>query len=369
MKVLHLNVGAETGGGMIHILQLLKNFKKADMTLGLFEKGMLFDQASRAGIKIELFKQKSRLDLSIIPKIIQYIEENQIDIVHTHGPRANIFGYLLKRKQSNYKWIITLHSNPHLDFMGRGYKGYIFTKLHLWSLKKPDHYLAISDRFKELLLDKNISPHHITTIYNGIDFSDSVKNATLTRAAFEVQDSDFVIIMVARLDPVKGHIDVFHALLHLLNKYTHIKLFLIGDGVLDDELKEKAKSMGLQSHVIFLGYRVDVPPLYRLGDLFLLSSYSESFPLVLLEAAKEKLPVITTDVGGVKELIPNDRYGWVVPVKNRDKLQQAIEEAIILKEKQMLHLKGSALYNRAATFFTVERFRDSVYDCYKKIMS
>lgn len=369
MKILHLNAGAETGGGMFHILQLLEGFEQAEVILGLFEKGLMYEKALKKGIHVELFQQTSRTDFMVVKKIISFIDSNKVDIIHTHGPRANFYGYYIKKKRPHCKWVTTLHSNPELDFMGRGLPGKVFTNLHLWSLKKPDYFLAISKKFKEILVDRNISSDKITTIYNGIDFSDTQMNDKTRREDFDLEPQDFVIIMVARFDPVKGHKEVLQVLKRIIVKDNKdVKLLLVGDGLLETEIKRQSAVAGLDENIKFLGFRTDVPSLYNLADVALLASYSESFPLVLLEAAREKTPVITTDVGGVRDLIPSSDYGWVVPVKDNEALEKAIEEAIKLKDEKRLSAVGNNIYQRASELFTVEKFRDSVYSAYEKIM-
>ena len=369
MRILHLNAGAETGGGMFHILQLLEGFEQAEVILGLFERGLMYEKALEKGIQVELFQQSSRTDFMVVNKIISFIDSNNIDIIHTHGPRANFYGYYIKKKRPLCKWVTTLHSNPELDFMGRGLAGKVFTNLHLWSLKKPDHFLAISKKFKEILVDRNISADKITVIYNGIDFNDSQSVHKVAREELGLNAKDFVVIMVARFDPVKGHKEVLQVMKTLTMKNKHIKLLLVGDGQIENEIKNQVATNGLNDCIKFLGFRTDVPSLYNVADIALLASYSESFPLVLLEAAREKIPAITTDVGGVRDLIPSNDYGWVVPVKDNEALGKSIEKAIELKDKNQLSNVGNNIYQRASKLFTVEKFRESVYKAYEKVLN
>jgi len=369
MKILHLNAGIETGGGMFHILQLLEGFDQAEVILGLFAKGLMYEKAINKGIQVELFQQSSRIDFKVVKRIISYIDSNKIDIIHTHGPRANFYGYYIKKRSPQCLWVTTLHSNPKMDFIGRGITGKIFTNIHLWTLKKPDHFFAISNKFKDILIEHNISPDKITTIFNGIDFRNLSMNHQVSRKDFGLDLKDFIIIMVARFDPVKGHKEVLKVLKELVAKDKNIKLLLVGNGHLENEIKSQAAVSGLGNNLKFLGYRTDVASLYNLADLAILASYSESFPLVLLEAARERKPVVTTDVGGVRDLIPSNEFGWVVPLKDNEALKTAIEEAVKLKEKKQLSSIGNKLYRRASELFTVENFRESVYATYEKILN
>ena len=106
MKILHLNAGNEPGGGMFHILSLLNQLDKEEVLLGVFEEGEMYRQAVASGIQTEIFKQHSKFDLTILKPLRNYIRLNHIDIIHTHGPRANIYGALLKRLVKCH-WVLT----------------------------------------------------------------------------------------------------------------------------------------------------------------------------------------------------------------------------------------------------------------------
>ena len=100
------------------------------------------------GYKLNFSSNIPNIDLSILKPLRDFIRLNNIDIIHTHGPRANIYGAFLKRLIKR-PWLLTVHSSPHHDFLGQGVKGKLFTGLHLKSFQYADHILAVSDRFKQ----------------------------------------------------------------------------------------------------------------------------------------------------------------------------------------------------------------------------
>jgi L-malate glycosyltransferase len=368
MKVLHLNAGNETGGGMHHILLLLKHLKRDEFTLGVFEEGEMSHRAAKLGINVKLFKQSSRLDFSVVNEIAQYVNQNNIDIVHTHGPRANLFGTLLKRK-TKAKWVSTIHSDPRDDFMGQGVKGKVFTALNTWSIKKADHLLAISDKFHAILHDYfKISEGKITTILNGIEF-DEISGQPYTREQFGLKEDELVVIMVARLEKVKDHLTAFKAVKHALNQKDNMKLLLIGDGNEKAALAAEAEKMDLQDNVIFLGHRDDVIDLYPLADIGLLTSKSESFPLVLLEAARAGIPAVSTDVGGVRKMIPSPPYGWVHTPGDFEGIGDSLLEAARLKMANELTVVGKVFQEHCRANFSIMNQVADVYKAYQKILS
>ncbi|MFJ7752872.1 glycosyltransferase family 4 protein [Peribacillus muralis] len=365
MKVLHLNAGNETGGGMFHIMSLLGQLKKEECMLGVFEEGELYRRSVTAGIKTELFLQHSKYDFSILKRLRDFIRLNDIDLIHTHGPRANIYGAFLKRLIKR-PWLLTVHSAPHHDFLGQGLKGKLFTGLHVRSFHYADHVLAVSDRFRLDLIDQGIDPTKITKILNGIDFEKKLPTP-FQRREFGFGEDDFIIIMPARLEPVKGHEFALEALRAVVSKSPFVKLLLVGDGSRRKTLERVVVDSGLSDNVIFLGHRADVERIYPMADVTLLTSLSESFPLVLLEGARSSLPAITSDVGGVKELIPDPSKGWVTEIGNVGKLAEAIFHALELKESGELTKIGSDLQKFAKNNFSIEILAENVYNVYLRM--
>mgnify|MGYP001255366960 FL=1 len=371
MRVLHLNAGNETGGGMVHILTLLNQIKSDNIFLGLFEEGVFYEKALNSGIQTVTFTQKNRYDLSVLSRVVRFIYDSQIDIIHTHGPRANLYGYLIKKK-TGVTWMCTVHSDPRNDFLGRGIQGAVFTKLNIAVLKKADHLFAISERFKEMLIDFQIAPQKITTIYNGINFNDKrTYNLDELRKELNLDKTDFVIVMVARFDPVKRHSLAIRSLERVVknNPELSIKMLLIGDGPEKKDIEEEVERLGLNHNVLFLGYQNDVAKYYQLADVTLLTSKTESFPLVLLESAREYTPVITTDVGGVGKMIPSAEYGFIVKSDDEEHIAETIQKAIELNKKNLLEKMGTKFYEYTSANFSVNSFAESIITTYKEYLS
>lgn len=363
MKVLHFISGGETGGSRKHVITLLSQFPKEQASLAVLQEGALSREAREAGIDVHLFKQSSRYDLSVLNKLAGFIRENGYDILHTHGPRANLFGVYLKGR-TNAKWVTTVHSDPKLDFMKSGLKGTVFTKLSLFALNRMDYYFAVSETFKNNLISMGIPADKIKTVYNGIEFT-SQKAEPVSRASLGLNEEDFVMTMVARLHPIKGHELVFEAIKQL--DKPEMKLVLVGDGPIRDELIQKAESMGVGEQVRFLGFRQDVDSIYAASDLALLASYSESFPLALLEAANQHVPLVTTDVGGVRELVTEDETGWITPTGDAKALASAFSKAYDAHKIGNLRKMGEKLYHFSSSRFSLQQLYKETKETYEKV--
>lgn len=361
-NILHLNAGNETGGGMHHILSLLEQFNRAEFTLGVFEKGEMLERAKALGIRTVYFPNESRVSLPLLRNIRHYIRKNNVDYIHTHGPRANVYANLLKAVIPAY-WVVTVHSDPLHDFKGQGMKGSIFTHLNLRAIKNAHKIIAISEQFRTNLRKNGVANEKIVTALNGIDFKKEIEQCHV-RDDFGIDEDAFIFLKVARFERVKGHDVALRAFSKIVERWRHAHLILLGDGTLMEQMKAEAKQLGISHHVHFLGHRDDVERFYQMADVTILTSHSESFPLVLLESARAKTPVISTNVGGVNELIKDDSFGWMTEPGNVQELEKAMKDAVILHKKGSLFTIGEKIHAHASTKFSVEKFAKNVYNVY-----
>lgn len=329
MKVLHINAGLESGGGLTHIVNLLSQAKKAGQAFDLltFAEGPVAQAAREKGIKTIVLGGSSRYDLALLKRLKKTIKDGRYNLVHSHGARANLFVSLIKSSLP-CPWLITVHSDPAIDFERRGIAGKIFTKLNLRAIKQADGVFAITPRFEKILLNYGVKPSRIHVIYNGIDFRDN------RNIAGKEDHAGFNIINVGRLEKVKGQDLLLKAFKAANLPQAH--LYIAGSGSQEADLKKSRQDLALTNQVTFTGFltQAELRQLYRKMDLAILSSYSESFPLVLLEAADNLLPLLATDVGGARELIPEGK-GWVVPVNEEKAMADQLRAIAALPKKEL----------------------------------
>ena len=337
MKVLHVNAGLENGGGLSHIVNLLTEAKNEgkDFELLSLAEGPVAQAARAKGITTHVLGANSRYDLASLRKLTQFINNGHYDIVHTHGARANLFLSLIYKK-IKATWCITVHSDPYLDFEERGILGKIFTKLNLRALRKADCVFAVTNRFAQLLINKvQVDKSKVHVIYNGIFFhSDSEIPA-------KYEHTYFNIINVARTEKVKGQELLLKAVKKLDDQ--HIRLHIAGDGSQLEALKALTRQLDMAPQVTFLGFMThhQLSGLYKRIDLAVLTSYSESFPLVLLEATDNLIPILSTDVGDIHKMIPGPEYGFIAKTGDIDSIAKAIGEAVDKSNKELRQIANN----------------------------
>lgn len=346
MKILHINAGLEKGGGLFHIVNLLSEANKEgqDFELLTLAKGPVTEAAKKAGIKTSVLGTSSRYDLKALSRLAKFINAGHYDIVHTHGARANLYVSLI-RKKINAKWLITVHSDPLKDFEGRGMLGNIFTKLNLKALKNADGILAITQNFADILTEKiGIKKTKICVIYNGIFFH---PNSEIPR---KYAHPYFNIINVGRTEKVKGQDLLLKAIKRLNN--SDVRLHLVGDGAEFNNLRALARDLGISNQVTFHGFlsHQEIRELYRKMDLATLTSYSESFPLVLLEASDNLVPILSTSVGDIEKMIPNASHGFVAKIGDLDSITKQLYAAINTSKEGLMKMAKREKEYLAKTF-------------------
>lgn len=361
MTILHLISGGETGGSKNHLISLLQQFSTEEVVLGVMQEGQLSKEAREAGIQTIVFNQTSRYDLSFIKKLVSYIRENHIQIIHTHGPRANFFVYLIKTFVS-FRWFTTIHSDPSKDFIKGGVKGKIFTAINMSVIRKIDHFFAVSHRFGEMLEGFGVSSNKISIIYNGVSFEEPPV-APVEREDLGLNKDDFVVTMVARYHPIKNHSLAFEAVNRLRNEGVPIQLLAIGDGPERKRLEELKQG---KDYIHLTGFRQDIHACLKVSDCLLLTSDSESFPLVLLEAARAKIPVVTTDVGGVHALLSSEDYGFIAPIGDVEQVTNALRKLYTFKVSGVITNIGENLYTHAKESFSLEQLEQDTREAYNK---
>ncbi len=232
-----------------------------------------------------------------------------------------------------------------------------------------DAVTIMSDHLASRLADRRIAaPSHTFVIPNTVDFdrfrADSCR--TRTRENLGVTDDQFLWLAAGRLAPEKDYPGLIRAF-SILPRQHPAHLIIAGEGLLRDDLTRQIDDLGLSDRVQLLGLRGDMPDLYRASDALVLSSEWEGMPNVVLEAMASSIPVVSTAVGAVPELVTNGESGFIVPTGDRISLADAMERMMDLPVETRRSF-GEVGYNRARAEFSLDPVIDRWEDLFNRLL-
>jgi len=367
IRLMHLVLSLNTGGLEMVVINLLKVMDHRIYTpilCCLEEEGSLIHEVEKLGIKtVVLGKKRKGIDYPLIFRLAKILKQEKIDIIHSHNPTPYFYGTIAGKIANVPAIIYTKHGrNPirnKRELLLRRFLSYMTDKI-----------VAVSDDAGNVAInDEKINPEKVVTIFNGIDIDRYQTNIDVASKKHEIglSDDDFVIGIVARLSPEKDHntlLDAFHIVLD--NVDQSVKMVIVGDGILREELEQKAKSISINDKVIFLGERHDVPELLAIFDLFALSSITEGISLTLLEAMATGLPVVATNAGGNTEIVLDNQTGFIVPPKDPNRMAEAI--MTIIKNNDMANQMRERGKDRVSKKFSLETMRDQYEQIYQQAL-
>lgn len=369
MKVLHMISGGDKGGAKTHVFALLSALQEdIDIMVACFMEGVFFQEIQEMPIPSILIKQKYRNDLTIVNKLVKHIRENRYELIHAHGARANFIAVFLKMF-IKIPIITTVHSDYRLDFTSNLYKKMIFTELNAVALRFMDYYIAVSKSFKEMLIERDFDENKIYTVYNAIDFDKEYKflEKDIFMKKYDVDYEGKVLVgIIGRFDKVKGHDLFVKAAKEVIEVQPNVLFLLAGEGDEQKNLEASIRKFGIEDNFEFLGFVDDIFSFINAIDINVLSSYSESFPYVLLEGAYMKKATVSTAVGGIPDLIINEKTGLLS--KPADPIDLGMQILKLIKDQELRKTYGENLYEYAKTNFSKNSLKNKHLEIYNDVL-
>lgn len=353
MKVIHLIGGGDTGGAKTHIYSLLSTLGKSiEVELVSFRAGEFADGARALGIRVKVMDGGFFRNLQ---NVCREITDGGFDLVHCHGAMANLMGAMLK-KRVGVPVVTTVHSDYKLDYLGRPAANLSYGTLNRIALRVIDYHVCVSESFRTMMGDRGFDRANLFTIHNGMDFSRTIRKgdrrAYFASHGFTVSEDDIIVGIAARLDPVKDIATLIRAAASLGKELPSLKLAIAGDGAERKTLTELAGELGAAERVMFLGWITDTDSFYGAIDVNALTSLSESFPYALTEGARAGLATVASAVGGVPEIIENEKTGLLFPAGDAAALADCLRR--YGQDARLREKLGAELYRTAKERFSVE---------------
>jgi glycosyltransferase involved in cell wall biosynthesis len=303
--------------------------------------------------------------LSGLREVEKMMKGHPVDLCHSHFQLGTFSSIDLKIRGLTKAVVRTIHVTQEWEQGWYGKLGDdLFSQLLFPILV--DSEVGVSSEITTHLastLGARLFHRNPVCIHNAIPSSES--NITGSDSGELPKPGEKVIAVIGRLSEEKGQRYLIEAVGKLRGMRDNFQLWVIGDGNLRGELEDLTQSFYLGDIVHFLGQRADVPALLRQIDLVVVPSLREGFPSVILESFAAGVPVIGTNVSGVKELIIPDESGWLVPPANANRLAETIHDAMLDEGKQEIIRQAG---KRIAENFTIERVTDQYVELYRNLV-
>jgi glycosyltransferase involved in cell wall biosynthesis len=292
-----------------------------------------------------------------IRDITRICGQYQVDVIHCHLSDAEFIGILAGYCCRVKRIVSTVHYPALLPERKSGdIRNYLRIRTTRWLYCLADTVIAVSDDVAEKLhMVFGLSLSRIRVIINGIDVDaiyHTQPNADLLKSLY-VTSGQRLITSVGRLMPPKGHRYLIEAMPAIHRQYPNARLILAGDGDLRKPLEARARELGVQDAVSFLGSRSDIADILAVTEIFVLPSISEGTSLALLEAMSAAKPIVATDIPGNSAVLRHATNCLLVPPADPDKLADAIVQ--LLKDPPAAAHYGQNAYQDACRRYHIDQ--------------
>jgi len=318
-------------------------------------------------------------DLQAFWRIYKILRRWRPDIVHTHMAKAGSLGRLAALA---YNWRRGRQRRAHLvhTYHGHVFEGYfaapstkIFLAIERWLAKRTDALVAISAQVKTDLIQtyRVAREDQVRLIPLGFNLDRLLAigpdDRRRARASLDIPDHVVVVATVGRLTAIKQHTLFLEAAAGLAAGTGDRFLFLIvGDGELRRSLAAHAEALGVGAHTRFLGWRGDLETIYGATDVFVLTSRNEGTPVALIEAMASGVASVSTDVGGVRDVITGPEVGALAPFGDVKMLVDAVRR--FAETPALRKSVGAAARNAVRSRFAVTRLVSDITALYRELL-
>jgi glycosyltransferase involved in cell wall biosynthesis len=285
---------------------------RAQIVVANFTRGEVQPQTAlssalqNAGIPFHFVRERGRFDTAVIAQLRSIIARERADVIWSNSVKSH-FLVRAGKLAGPRPWVAYHHGYTTTDIKMR-----LYNQLDRWSLRRADRVLTVCQPFAQQIIGYGVDARRVHVQHMPIrPFTTETADCYRLRQTLELGPNEKVVLSVGRLSREKGHIDLLRAFAEIRERNA-MRLIFVGDGPEKSTLEQACQRHRLEKTVLFVGHQNDVKPFYGIADIFALPSYTEGSPNVLLEAMAAGVPVVATKVGGIPELVDNDKSALLV---------------------------------------------------------
>lgn len=359
INVLFLMPQMGLGGSerLVHSLALRLDRRQFSPSIAWLNGKEVLPEFRDLRIPLHYLPKTERIDLGTMRSLSRLLLSERIDVVNAQHFMPAVYAYFGCNLARHASLVFTEHSRWEVEETPLKWRiagTYLLRRIGASVAVSPDVSAAIRERF---WLDSS----RVVTIENGVDLDafGGEKDVNVLRGSLGLASHDMVIGTVANLKTVKNHQFLLRAFVEVLREAPNVRLLLVGQGFpgehdnTEDDLRHFVRDRRLGDKVLFLGHRSDVPDLLRLMDVFCLPSLREGLPIGLIEAMAAGLPVVGTNVAGIRDVITPDEDGMLVELGDIQALKDALVR-LLTDERRRMAL-GSSGRRKAVERYSLQR--------------
>jgi glycosyltransferase involved in cell wall biosynthesis len=241
-----------------------------------------------------------------------------------------------------------------------------------------DHVIAVSDKTRQFQQSRNfVRTANIETVHGFTDYDRQAAVPAGARAAvrssFGLSEATSVFGVIGDIIPRKGHLHLVRALPEIVRALPDVRMLVVGDPkrkmgqVYYEKVLQEVQRLGVGEHIIWAGYRTDVPDLMSAIDLYVMASLDEMFPVAALEAMAARRPIVATNVGGIPECLTNEVTALLVPPSNPQSLASAITRLLV--ERDVADRLAERAHDLVRDQFSVQSQTTRIEDVFRRVLA
>lgn len=365
IRVLHCIRQGAIGGGESHVLDLVANLdpEKVESLVLSFTPGAMVDRLNERGVKTFVIPTRFPFDVRVWASVRRLMLDHRIDLIHAHGTRAlsNVFRGAKKNK---LPLLYTVHGWSFNNDQP-GWKKSMRVAGESYLVRKADQTINISESNRRAGID-NINGFSSVVVRCGIDLNKFNKDAPHEdlRTQFGVKPEHTLVGYIVRITRQKDPISMIRAFAIAASQEPNIRLLIVGDGDLKQEMVSLIASLELNERVIVQGFRQDVPSVLSNVDVYCLPSLWEGLPLGLLEAMSMGKAIVASAVDGTLEVVKDGENGLLITPGNVGGIAEAILQ--IHRDKALRSRLERGAYNSISADFNATKMARAIETLYEK---
>ena len=343
IKILHIHTMPVISGSGINTYLSMDGMDRQvyEVELACAPGGRLIGLVQDSGMEVRIFRNLVQplspyRDFRAVMDLFLFLRKNPYHVVHTHNSKAGFVGRLAAAMARVPVIVHTVHGFAFHDQEPR-WRQVLFLNLERLASHWCQKMIFISQPLLDWGLKERIVPREKTVkIYSGIQLEHfhpvDREEMNRIREKWKLCPEEAVIGIVSKLWEGKGHATLIDAVKELTKELKNVRLVIVGEGYLQDELVKQVDRLGLGDRVLFTGFQMDVSEIIATFDVAVLPSFFEGMGRVILEAMAMAKPVVASRVGGIPDLVEDGRNGFLVQPGDVKALAATIKRLLIDKE-------------------------------------